>query len=43
MMSEVVQLGQITSGPVGMARVWQARVGIPQLIEEGVHHGVDGR
>ena len=42
-MSEVVELGQITSGPVGVTRVWRARVRIPQLIEEGVHHGIDGR
>ena len=40
-MSKVVQLRQITSRSVGVTRVWQACVWIPQLIEEGVYHGIN--
>ena len=40
-MSKVVQLRQITSRSVGVTRVWQACAWIPQLIEEGVYHGIN--
>lgn len=43
MMGEIVQLWQIAGGPVGVTRVWQACVGIPQLVKEWVDHGIDGR
>lgn len=43
MMSKVVQLWQITNRAVGVARVGQACVGIPELVEEGVDHGIDCR
>jgi hypothetical protein len=39
--SKVVQLRQITSRSVGVTRVWQACAWIPQLIEEGVYHGIN--
>lgn len=42
MVSEVVQLRHITSGSVGVTRVWEARVRVPQLVKEGVYHGIDG-
>lgn len=39
---EVVESRQIPYSAVGVAGVRQTCVGIPQLVEEGVHHGVDG-
>jgi hypothetical protein len=43
MVGKVVERGQVPHGSVGVARVGQAGVGVPQLVEEGVHHGVNGR
>ena len=40
-MSEIEQLRQIPCGAVGMARIWKPGLRIPQLVEEGLHHGVD--
>jgi hypothetical protein len=42
MMREVVKLRHIPVCTVGVTRVWQTRSRVPQLVEEGVHHGVDG-
>lgn len=43
MVSEVEQLRKIPCGTVGVARVWEPCLRIPQLVEEGLDHGVDGR
>lgn len=43
MMRKVVQLWQITNRPVRVTRVGQAGVGISQLVEEGVDHGINRR
>lgn len=43
MVSEVVQLRHITSGSVGVTRVWETRVRVPQLVKEGVYHRIDSR
>ena len=41
-MVEVVESGQITHSAVGVTRVRQTGAGVSQLVEEGVHHGVNG-
>lgn len=41
MLGEIKQVGQILENTRGVTRVGQLRAGIPQLIEEGVDHGVD--
>jgi Zn-finger nucleic acid-binding protein len=41
MMREVVELRHIPVCAVGVTRVWQTRGRVPQLVEKGVHHGVD--
>lgn len=43
MMSEVEQLRKIPSGSVGVTRVWKPCLRIPQLVKEGLYHGVDSR
>jgi hypothetical protein len=40
---KVVEFWHIPRGAVGVTRVWQTSAWVPQLIEEGVNHGVDGR
>lgn len=42
MVVEVVEVWQVADSSVGVTRVRQTRVGIPQLVEEGVDHGVNG-
>lgn len=39
---EVEEGRQIPHSAVGVARIGQTRVGVPQLIEEWVHHGING-
>lgn len=43
MVVEVVEGRQIPHSAIGVTGVRQTCAGIPQLIKEGVHHGVNGR
>lgn len=43
MTREVEEDGHILDRTVGVARVWQTRARVAQLVEEWVHHGVDRR
>lgn len=40
--SEVKEIWQVSQLTSSMTGVWQLSVRIPELVEEGVHHGVDG-
>lgn len=42
MVGECEQLGKVLAGSSRVTRVGESRVWVPQLIEEGVHHGVNG-
>jgi hypothetical protein len=42
MVIEIVEIWQVAHSAVGVTRVRQACVGIPQLVEEGVYHSVNG-
>ena len=41
MEGEVVEFRHVPCRSVGVSRVWQTGAWIPQLVKEGVHHGVD--
>jgi hypothetical protein len=43
MKGEVVKFWHIPRGAVGVTRVRQTSAWVPQLIEEGVDHGINGR
>lgn len=43
MPSEVKEGGEVLGGVVVVTRIRQPSIGIPQLIEEGVTHGLDRR
>lgn len=40
--SEVKEVGQVSQLTSSMAGIGQLSVGIPEFVEEGVYHGVDG-
>ncbi len=41
-MGEIKERGEVFGGAVAVTRVRQPRGRIPQLVEEGVHHRIDG-
>lgn len=43
MMGKVEKRGQVFTASIRMTRVGKSGVGIPQLIEKGVHHGINRR
>ena len=43
MTGEVEEDGHLLDRAVGVARVWETRARVAQLVEEWVHHGVDRR
>jgi hypothetical protein len=42
-MREIVEFRHIPRGSIRVTRVWQTSAWVPQLIEEGMYHGIDGR
>lgn len=43
MTGEVKEDGHLLDRAVGVARIWETRARVTQLVEEWVHHGVDRR